>query len=120
VDDQVPFKFTGTISKLTMALGPEQLTPPKRRWSPGRTATSNRCRGRYRLRNAAATFAPTSHLPVSSTSPPPFRNDGFPVMFEVMGAACLLGLGLMAVDTARSGSRMAGWAAGAAGRERGA
>jgi MFS family permease len=33
---------------------------------------------------------------------------GFPVMFEVMGVACLLGLGLMAVDPARSGSRMAG------------
>jgi Sulfatase len=33
VDDQdysVPFKFTGTINKLTVALGPEQLTPQER------------------------------------------------------------------------------------------
>ena len=29
-DYQVPFKFTGTINKLTVSLGPEQLTPAER------------------------------------------------------------------------------------------
>ena len=29
-DYQVPFKFTGTINKLTVSLGPEQLTPQER------------------------------------------------------------------------------------------
>jgi arylsulfatase len=29
-DYQVPFKFTGKISKLTISLGPEQLTPAER------------------------------------------------------------------------------------------
>jgi arylsulfatase len=30
-DYQVPFKFTGTISKLTVKLGPEELTPEDRK-----------------------------------------------------------------------------------------
>ena len=29
-DYQVPFPFTGTINKLTVSLGPEQLTPAER------------------------------------------------------------------------------------------
>ncbi len=33
------------------------------------------------------------------------ERAGFPVMFQIMGAACLLGAGLMAMDPARSGRR---------------
>ena len=29
-DYQVPFRFTGTINKLTVKLGPEELTPAER------------------------------------------------------------------------------------------
>jgi arylsulfatase len=35
-DYQVPFKFTGKINKLTISLGPEQLTPAEREMIYGR------------------------------------------------------------------------------------